>query len=477
MAGLATLAKNKNIMTDQLPSKTLFRRYDIRGIVDTTLTGEVVRQVGYAFASLLLENDETECIVARDARLSSPEFGKIFTDALLESGVDVIDLGAVPTPIAHFAGHHLGVWNAAVITGSHNPSDYNGIKLCYKSAPLHSEGLQELYARIQQKNYHRADKAGKCIETDAKGAYQCSIASNITLDRKMKVVVDCGNGIAGVTAPGLLRRLGCEVTELFSKPDGNFPNHHPNPSDPKNLKHLKQKLQEGDYDLGLAFDGDGDRIGVMDSAGNVIWPDRLMILFSREILKTRPGGKVVYDVKSSRHLGLEIAKAGGQPVMYSSGHSLIREKVQEIGAVFGGELSGHLFFSDRWYGFDDGLYAAARLLEILSQTKDSSETVFNTVPNGVNTPELTVLFGSESRLSDFMQEFLEGVHEFENARISRIDGFRADFQDGWGLARESHTTPSLSLRFEGKDEASLHRIQGVFKRELLAIESGLKLPF
>lgn len=464
-------------MTELLPSASLFRRYDIRGIVGSVLTAKVVCDVAQAYASLLIEAGESQAILGRDVRLTSPEFSRVFADALIATGIDVFDVGIVSTPVAHFASHHTGIWNSVVVTGSHNPRDYNGIKLNFRGAPLHGEALQALYQRILKRDFFQTNHLGQYQTMDVSSSYQCAVAGSLTLNRKLRVAVDCGNGAAGLTAPAMLSRLGCEVVELFSEPDGAFPNHHPDPADPKNLVTLRQTVLEQQLDLGIAFDGDGDRLGVVDSAGKIIWPDRLMILLSRDILKNNPNSKIVYDVKSSRFLGEEILAAGGEPLMVSSGHSLIREKMTQVGAAFGGELSGHLFFSDRWYGFDDAPYAAGRVLEILSQTNDSSEAVFAGIPDAVNTPEITVTFPSELGLSDFMAQFLQDEHDFEDAEISRIDGLRADFSDGWGLARESHTTPSLSLRFEGRDQDSLERIQSLFKRELLATSNDLKLPF
>ena len=462
-------------MTDQLPSLTVFRRYDIRGIVGSTLTPEIVGNIGRAYASRLRELRQSQVIVARDARLSSPGFARAFIEALLASGIDVIDLGAAPTPVAYFATHELNIPNAAIITGSHNPSDYNGLKLTARGRPLHSEKLRELYERIRASRY--VDGEGRLTELDIIPRYLRRIVGEIQLARPLRIVVDGGNGVAGATATELFRQLGCDATPIYCEPDGHFPNHHPNPSDPANLDSLIERVRSGGFDLGLAFDGDGDRLGVVDSSGEIIWPDRLMMLFSRNILQRHPGGRIVFDVKSSRHLEAEVARSGGEPVMWASGYSLIRQKISEVDAIFGGELSGHLFFRDRWYGFDDGLYAGARLLEILASESRDSHAVFADLPNGVNTPEIMVAFESESRLRAFMEALMSGKNGFGSARVQRIDGLRVDYDDGWGLARESHTTPSLSLRFEGETDSALQRIQADFKRRLLAVEQNLKLPF
>ncbi len=462
-------------MTDQLPSKTIFRRYDIRGIVGSTLTSNIVRQIGKSYAALLLEKQEAQVVVARDGRLSSPAFADAFIQALLDSGMDVVDLGAVPTPLAYFAMHHLNIGNSAIITGSHNPGNYNGIKLNVQGSPLHSEQLSTLYARIQQQKY--VIGKGQMTSVDITDIYQNEVLAGIQLERPLKIAIDCGNGIAGIAAPALFKAMGCDVTELYCEPDGTFPNHHPNPSEPKNLETLRTVIREGDFDLGLAFDGDGDRLGVIDSEGEIIWPDRQMMLFSRDILAQNPGGKIVFDVKSSCHLASEISRHKGEPLMWSSGHSLIRQKMQDCGAIFGGELSGHLFFADRWYGFDDGLYSAARMLEIVASQVRPSAEIFAELPNGVNTPEISVGFESERSLKDFMDQLLSRASEFNQATVNRIDGLRVDYADGWGLARESHTTPSLSLRFEGTTQVVLERIQSKFKHELLCVQSNLQLPF
>lgn len=462
-------------MMDQLPSATIFRRYDIRGIVDATLTLEIIRQIGLAYAAILIEKQESQVIVARDARLSSPAYSEAFIQALLDSGLDVVNLGAVPTPLAYFATHHLSIGNSAIITGSHNPGNYNGVKLVVQGRPLHSEKLRALHSRIQQQNFITGQ--GKQSFVNLSEIYQQEVTAGIRLERPLTIAIDCGNGIAGVIAPQLFRALGCEVTELYCEPDGTFPNHHPNPSEPQNLKQLRKVVRQGGYDLGLAFDGDGDRLGVIDSEGGIIWPDRQMMLFSRDILAQHPGGKIIFDVKSSRHLGSEIARHGGKPMMWSSGYSLIQQKMQDSGAIFGGELSGHLFFADRWYGFDDGLYTAARMLEIVASRASTSAEIFAELPNGVNTPEISVEFESERCLKDFMDVFLARASEFNQATINQIDGLRVDYADGWGLARESHTTPSLSLRFEGETQVALERIQNKFKQELLSVQSNLQLPF
>lgn len=457
-------------------TENIFRRYDIRGIVDKSLTREIIYNIGKAWAALLIEKGERQAIVAHDVRISSPGFSREFSAALFESGIDVISIGMVPTPVAYFAVQHLGIANAAIITGSHNPSNYNGVKLIVDGMPLHSENLKLLHRRICEKDFVKG--RGEFNETDVNPAYIDSIAADIKLRRPLKIAVDCGNGIAGITAPELLQRLGCEVTGLYCEPDGRFPNHHPNPSIPKNLQDLKTTLNNGDFDIGLAFDGDGDRLGVMDCDGNIIWPDRQMILLSQDILQKMPGATVIFDVKSSAHLGKSIAKLGGKPLMWNSGHALIRHKMATTAdAALGGELSGHLYFNDRWYGFDDALYAAARLLELVAEDPRPSNELFSSLPDSINTPELNVDFDSETKLINFMDRFLELEKDFNGAKICNIDGLRVDYDDCWGLVRASNTSPSLSMRFEADDKTAMNRIQNKFRSELHAIEPGLKLPF
>ena len=457
-------------------TENIFRRYDIRGVVDKSLTREIIYNIGKAYAAQLIENGEQKAIVAHDVRLSSPGFAREFSAALLESGIDVVSIGMVPTPVAYFAVHHLEITNAAIITGSHNPSHYNGIKLIVNGLPLHSEKLKLLHRSICEENYHKGK--GSFSEINVVPNYLDSITKDIQLKRPLKIAIDCGNGIAGLTAPKLLSNLGCQVTKLYCEPDGRFPNHHPNPSIPENLQALKTVLQNSHFDIGLAFDGDGDRLGVMDCEGNIIWPDRQMILLGQDILKKMPGATVIFDVKSSTHLEKSIAKLGGKPLMWHSGHALIRHKMATTtDAALGGELSGHLYFNDRWYGFDDGLYSAARLLELISADPRSSTEIFKSLPDSINTPELNIDFDSENQLIQFMDRFLEQEKDFKGARVCNIDGLRIDHDDCWGLVRASHTSPCLSMRFEADNLTTLNRIQDKFRVELHAIEPGLQLPF
>ncbi len=475
-AALGIPERNESLMIIPGLTETIFRRYDIRGIVDKSLTRKIIYNIGKAYAAQLIDKGEHKAIVAHDVRLSSPGFAREFTAALLESGIDVASIGMVPTPVAYFAVHHLGISNAAIITGSHNPSHYNGIKLVVDGLPLHSEKLKRLHHRICKEDYYKGK--GTFSEIDVVPAYLDSIIEDIQLKRPLKIAVDCGNGIAGLTAPKLLNYLGCEVSELYCDPDGRFPNHHPNPSIPENLEALKTVLKKGDFDIGLAFDGDGDRLGVMDRDGNIIWPDRQMILLSQDILKKIPGATIIFDVKSSTHLEKSVAKLGGKPLMWQSGHALIRHKMATTrDAALGGELSGHLYFNDRWFGFDDALYAAARLLELISSDPRPSTEIFGALPNSINTPELSVDFDCETQLFQFMDQFLKQEKDFPGARICHIDGLRIDYDDGWGLVRASHTSPSLSLRFEADNQTALSRIQNKFRSELHAIKPELLLPF
>lgn len=462
-------------MTQRLPTSTIFRRYDIRGIVGTTLTEKAVRQIGLAYAGLLLDKRESRAIVARDARLSSPLFSHIFIEALLDSGIHVTDIGAVPTPVAYFAVKHLNIGNVTIITGSHNPPEYNGLKLLVQGLSLHSERLQALYYRIRQEDFRVG--RGRLKFNDILPAYWQKITRDIQLDRPLKVATDCGNGIAGVSASPLLKQLGCEVTGLFCEPDGNFPNHHPDPASPKNLQDLKKVMREGDYDIGLAFDGDGDRLGVLDAKGNIIWPDRQMMLLSQDILLRQPGASIIYDVKSSNHLGTKISEWGGKPIMWASGYTLIRQKLMSTNAALGGELSGHIFFNDRWHGYDDGLYTAVRLLEIIAKSPTPSDQLFAKFPEVQSTPELAIKFSSEWELRKFMHTFLAKKPDFEDAEISLIDGLRADYPNRWGLARISNTSPTLSLRFEGEDANALNQIQNQFRAALSAVKPDMAFPF
>lgn len=451
----------------------IFRAYDIRGIVGDSLSPEVAYEIGRAIGSEAFERGQQTVAVARDGRLSGPDLTDALIRGLVASGRDVKDLGMVPTPVLYFAAHYLDTLSGVMVTGSHNPSEYNGFKIVLAGETLSGNAIQDLRRRIQDGDLLSGE--GSVEKVDVLPDYLERIKADVILPRPLKVVVDCGNGVAGAAAPRLLRELGCEVIELFCEVDGSFPNHHPDPSRAENLGPLIRAVGEHGADLGIAFDGDGDRIGLVASGGEIIWPDRLMMLYSMDLLNRNPGGLILYDVKCSRNLARIIRDFGGDPLMAQTGHSYIKAKMKETGALLAGEMSGHIFFQERWYGFDDALYAAARLLEILANDHRTSSSVFATLPDSVNTPELQVSM-AEGEPHPYMDRLLASAH-FENAHVHTIDGMRVEFNDGWGLVRASNTTPVLVLRFEADDEDALRRIQEDFRRVMLQVEPGLQLPF
>jgi len=451
----------------------IFKAYDIRGVVGRTLTAPIVRTIGRALGSLARERKRDTIVVGRDGRLSGPELVGALSDGIRAAGVDVIDIGMVVTPMTYFAAVHLGTACSVMVTGSHNPPDYNGLKMVIDSTTLSGDDIQALRMRIERGEL--AEGSGGLRTQDVGAAYFDRIASDVKLTRPMRIAVDCGNGVAGGYAPALYRRLGCEVVELFCEVDGRFPNHHPDPSQPKNLEDLKRRLLNGDCELGLAFDGDGDRLGVVTPGGNVIYADRQLMLFAADVLKRVPGATVIYDVKSTRNLKPWILEHGGVPLLWKTGHSLIKSKMKETGAVLAGEMSGHTFFGERWYGFDDGLYAGARLMEILSRHANPS-AVLNALPDALSTPELTIpcAEGEQHALIARLQK----EATFSGATdVIRIDGLRVEYPDGFGLARASNTTPVIVLRFEADNEKALARIQHEFRRVLTAVKPGVELPF
>jgi phosphomannomutase/phosphoglucomutase len=455
-----------------LPAE-IFKAYDIRGIVGKTFTPEVVRAVGQALGTLALERGRDALVIGRDGRLSGPELARALGDGILASGASVIDIGMVTTPMSYFAAHELGTQCAAMVTGSHNPPDYNGLKMVIAGDTLSGDDIQDVKHRIEAGNLRNG--SGSSRTADVAPAYYQRIAGDVKLARALKIAVDCGNGVAGAYAPELFRRLGCEVTELFCEVDGHFPNHHPDPSQPKNLQDLMECLRTTDNELGLAFDGDGDRLGIVTKDGRIIYPDRQLMLFAADMLARNPGATVIYDVKSTRNLKPWIAERGGVPLLWKTGHSLIKRKMKESGALLAGEMSGHTFFKERWYGFDDGLYAGARLLEILSRERDPSAAL-TTLPDSVSTPEINVAVGNESPHA--LIERLAAKAQFPGATdVIRIDGLRVEYADGFGLARASNTTPVIVLRFEGDSEPALKRIQGEFRRAFAASLPAVKLPF
>jgi phosphomannomutase/phosphoglucomutase len=455
---------------------SVFKAYDIRGIVGRTLTDDFVFDIGRAIGSEAHGLGLEAVIVARDGRLSGPAFAAALARGIRTAGVDVLDAGLAPTPVLYFGAHHLGTSSGVMVTGSHNPPDYNGFKIMLGGDTLSGERIQRLRQRIEGGEFFTAPKPGEWRAVSLVDDYVERIRRDIRPARGLRLAVDCGNGVAGAVAPGLLRALGCEVVELFCEVDGRFPNHHPDPSQPENLVDVVRAVRDGGLDLGLAFDGDGDRLGVIDSEGNTIWPDRQMMLYAADVLSREPGAPIIFDVKCSRHLEREIRRHGGEPIMARTGHSLIKAKMKECGAPLAGEMSGHIFFKERWYGFDDALYTAARLIDILSREKGSSASVFARLPDALCTPELRVDFAEEGGHFAFMQKFLAAAR-FPAARVTTIDGLRADFEDGWGLVRASNTTPSLILRFEADDAAALGRIQDAFRRALRAVQPDVALPF
>ena len=451
----------------------IFRAYDIRGIVGKTLTPEIVRLIGQALGTLGVERGASAFALARDGRLSGPELVAALADGINEAGADVIDIGMAPTPVAYFAAHHLGSQSAAVVTGSHNPPDYNGVKMVVGGTTLSGDDVQGLRQRIERGEL--AKGKGKRSSADVLDAYVERIAGDVRLTRKFRIAIDCGNGVTGMIAPRLYEALGCEVTGLYTDVDGRFPNHHPDPSHPENVAQLAQTLRTTDAELGLAFDGDGDRLGVVTKDGALIFPDRQMMLYAKDVLTRNPGAEIIYDVKCTGLLGPWIKKHGGQPLVWKTGHSLIKAKLKESGAPLAGEMSGHIFFKERWYGFDDALYAGARLLEILAPEADASATL-NALPNSPSTPELNwkLAEGEPHALVAKLQQ----ARPFPGAeRVITIDGVRAEYADGFGLARASNTTPVIVLRFEGKTTEALKRIQEEFRKALQPLKPDVPLPY
>ena len=462
----------------QIPHE-IFKAYDIRGIVGKTLTPAIVEAIGQALGSEATMRRQTQICIGYDGRLSGPELAAALSRGIRSTGIHVINLGMVATPMVYFAAHHLGTHCGVMVTGSHNPPDYNGLKMVLAGETLSGEAIQGLRQRILSNQLFEGQ--GSESSYDITPDYIAKIQSDIKLSRRMKIAVDCGNGVAGAFAKTLYEAIGCEVEELFCEVDGHFPNHHPDPSVPENLTDLIAALKNGDAEIGLAFDGDGDRLGVVTKDGNIIYPDRQLLLFAAEVLKQNPAATIIYDVKSTRHLAPWIAARGGEPVIWKTGHSLVKAKIQETGAALAGEMSGHVFFNDsragqkRWYGFDDGLYAGARLLEILSQSEDAS-SMLNTLPDSVSTPEQHIQMqeGEPHTLIAALQKSAM----FEGAdRVITIDGLRVEYPDGFGLMRPSNTTPVVVLRFEADSLAALQRIQAQFKKIILEAAPTAKLPF
>ncbi|MFT3897639.1 MAG: phosphomannomutase/phosphoglucomutase [Thermomonas sp.] len=453
----------------------IFRAYDIRGVVGQTLDAGVAELIGQAIGSLMQEQDLYYIVVGRDGRLSGPDLVGGLIEGLRKAGRSVIDIGVVPTPAVYFATHQLHTGCGVAVTGSHNPPDYNGFKIVVGGETLSGDAIADLHKRIADDRLYTATSPGTLAERDISQDYVDRIAGDVQADRRLKVVVDAGNGAAGELGPRVLQAIGVEVEPLYCEIDGTFPNHHPDPSEPHNLEDLVRMVQRLGADLGIAFDGDGDRLGVVTRSGENIYPDRLLMLFAADVLERNPGAMILYDVKCSGRLPGYILRHGGSPLMWKTGHSLIKAKMRETGAELAGEMSGHFFFGERWYGFDDGIYAAARLIEILSARGEPPEDVLGALPNGVSTPELKV--DAPNGDPHAFVECFRAAAQFENARSSTIDGLRVDWTDGWGLVRASNTTPVLVMRFDADSEEALRRIQGAFREQLLALAPDLALPF
>jgi phosphomannomutase/phosphoglucomutase len=454
-------------------SQSIFKAYDIRGVVGKTLDASIARNIGRAFGTAVRRKGESVVVIGKDGRLSGPELSAALALGLRDSGVDVIDLGVVATPMVYYATHVLAAASGIMVTGSHNPPDYNGFKMVLAGEAIYGDTIQALYQAIVAEDFEQG--AGSYRTHDCKDAYLARVVGDVKLARPMKIAIDCGNGVAGAFAGDLYRAMGCEVIELFCEVDGNFPNHHPDPAHPENLQDLIRCLQQSDAEIGLAFDGDGDRLGLVTKDGQIIYPDRQLMLFAEDVLTRHVGAEILYDVKCTRHLAPWIGARGGRPLMWKTGHSLVKAKMRETGAPLGGEMSGHVFFKDRWYGFDDGLYAGARMLELLSRLSDPS-AVLNALPQSSSTPELHLALqdGENFALIDKLQQ----QAQFPGAdRIVTIDGLRVEYADGFGLARSSNTTPVVVMRFEGETPQALQRIQAAFKREILAVKADAQLPF
>jgi phosphomannomutase / phosphoglucomutase len=449
-------------------SPEIFRAYDIRGIAGCTLTPEVVRAIGRALGSMA-----PRFAVGRDGRASGPQLAGALCDGLQAAGADVVDIGVAPTPLTYFAAHHLGTGSCVSVTGSHNPPEYNGLKMVIEGHTLSGEEIQDLRRRIERQEFRAGN--GQRNHASVLEPYIARIAGDVRLARPMRIAVDCGNGVAGMAAPGLYRQLGCEVRELYCEVDGSFPNHHPDPSRPENLADLIAAVKDGGYELGLAFDGDGDRLGVVTREGGIIFPDRQLMLFAADVLARNPGAQIIYDVKCTRLLAPWIERHGGRPVIWKTGHSLIKAKLAETGAPLAGEMSGHTFFKERWYGFDDALYSGARLLEILSRSADPGR-VLRELPDAPSTPELNWKL-TEGEPHALVAK-LQATQPFPGARsVLTIDGVRVEYADGFGLARASNTTPVIVLRFEADTDSALERIKREFRVALQPLKPDAPLPF
>ncbi|MCO7246552.1 MULTISPECIES: phosphomannomutase/phosphoglucomutase [Halomonadaceae] len=460
-------------MTTPAIPASIFRAYDIRGIVDDTLTEDTVEWIGRAIGSEAAARGESTVVVARDGRLSGPRLQTALMRGLNAAGRDVIDIGMVPTPVLYFATHILdGTRSGVMVTGSHNPPDYNGFKIVLDGETLSGDAITALYERLESGALESG--SGSIRQEDVRDIYMQRILDDVSVSRPLKAVVDCGNGVAGELGPQLIERLGVETIPLFDEIDGTFPNHHPDPGKPENLKDLIRTVQETNADIGLAFDGDGDRLGVITPSGRLIYPDHLLMAFATDMLSRNPGAKVIFDVKCTGNLTQVISDAGGEPEMWRTGHSLIKARMKETGAQLAGEMSGHIFFKERWYGFDDGIYAAARLVEILANYPGDADAYFDSFPQDIGTPEINIAVTDSNKFTLVDKLAREG--DFGDGIKTTLDGIRVDYPDGWGLCRASNTTPVLVLRFEGKNEAALTRIKAQFANALKGVDPALTLP-
>ncbi|MCO5101247.1 MAG: phosphomannomutase/phosphoglucomutase [Burkholderiaceae bacterium] len=458
-------------------SPSIFKAYDIRGIVGDTLGEDVVRSIGLALGAQAREAGARETVIGRDGRLSGPALSSALAEGFRDAGIDVIDIGMVPTPVVYYATFELGTGTGVAVTGSHNPPDYNGLKMVIAGDAIYGDAIQSLREVVESGSLQSVPESqrGGRRAVDPMQRYVDRITGDVKLARPMKIAIDCGNGVAGAVAPQLFRALGCEPIELFCEVDGTFPNHHPDPAHPENLQDLIRCLRETDAEIGLAFDGDGDRLGVVTKQGNIIWPDRQLMLFAQDVLSRNPGAEIIYDVKCSRHVASFVRAHGGRPTMWRTGHSLIKAKLKESGAPLAGEMSGHIFFKERWYGFDDGLYAGARLLEILARHADPS-AVLDSLPDSPATPELHLKTAEGENFA--LVDRLQREARFDGATdVITIDGVRVEYPHGFALARASNTTPVVVIRFEADTPEALARIQDEFRRAILAVAPAASLPF
>ena len=451
----------------------IFRAYDIRGIVDEALTEEGIFQIGKAIGSHILSEGRSSILTARDGRVSGPRLLNQFQKGVMSSGCDVVDIGEVPTPLLYFSTFKTNISDGVMLTGSHNPKNYNGLKIVINKKSMTSEKIEKIKSMIEEESF--LDGEGKITSFDIKEDYLNELKEKIKINSKMKICLDCGNGVGGMIAPQAFKLLGLDVIELYSEVDGNFPNHHPDPGNPNNLKDLQEKVLETNSDLGIALDGDGDRVGLIDNKGEIIFPDTYMMLLAENLLMKKSKGSIVFDVKCSTNLEKVIKNFNGTPIMSRTGHSYIKSKMIETNALLGGEMSGHIFFNDDWYGFDDAIYSALRMIEILSMTKSTSHEVFNSYPKHFSTPEINLKVSEENKFK--VIDELKTLIDSSLYALIDIDGIRLENENSWGLVRASNTSPNLVLRFEGKTESDLLEIKNYFKEILSKIEFDLQLDF